>query len=145
MSFPDAVATIAPCGATGCPLDRHAHCVRKGCPGAPWKNFGGRSGLYDVDGDGEVVRHEQPMEVSTEDYETAWFPKKWGSRGKAAQWYVAETGCEFVEVRVTTEWLRPIDRYEDGQLVSTWCDGPLWFNCEPTDEGAHPFWRCELR
>jgi hypothetical protein len=108
--------------------------------------MGPRPGLYDVDGHGEVIRTDVlPMEIQTEDFDVGWMPRHWGGRGKAAQWYASEMGCEFIEVRVTVQWLRAIDEYEDGQLVRTWTDGPLWHACKETDDGAHAFWRCEIR
>lgn len=144
ISFPPAVATVAPCELVGCPLDRHATCDRNGCPGERWKDIGGRDGLYDVSGEGEVVRADAwPCgEISTEDMETAWWPHS-AHRAAAIRWYADEMGFKFSDVRCTVEWLRCVDRYEDGRKVAEWADD-MWWSCKPDDLGAHKFWRLEI-
>lgn len=147
LQFPDPVPTVAPCAREGCPLDRHQVCGYKGCPAKTYTRFDSPvPGLYDVPESGEVVRTDVPPgEIQTEDFDTGWIPCKWGwTRGQAAKWYAGETGCDFIEVRVTVQWLRCVDTYEDGHRISEWADD-MWYPCEPTDEGAHKFWRCETR
>lgn len=102
-----------------------------------------KPGLYDVPVDGEVIRTDvAPMEISTEDGETFWFPYAWGDRSKARTWFQNETGAPFIEIRCVVEWLRCIDRYVDGMKDPGWADS-MWFVCKPDDVGAVKFWRLE--
>lgn len=145
LALPEPVATVLACDKTGCPLSWNDKCTRASCPGNRPEWMGPRPSPFDVDGNGEVVRTDvfPGYEITTEDFDTAWLSHS-THRAEATRWYADEMGVKFSEVRCSVEWLRCIDKYEDGRKVNGWAD-EMWFKCDPDDLGAYKFWRLELR
>jgi hypothetical protein len=145
-AFPDPVATVLACDKAGCPLTWSDKCARDGCPG--------NRPEWDGAAPEPVRRGRQrrsragwtccrTTRFSTEDFDTAWLSHS-THRAEATRRYADEMGCKFSEVRCSVEWLRCIDKYEDGRKINGWAD-EMWFKCSPDDPGAYKFWRLELR
>lgn len=105
--------------------------------------------VYGCDEDGVVVHPHRLLPICDEGGDTLWLPKAWLTRGQAKAaaangHYDVTLDCLFTEVRVTTEWLRCEDRYEDGHRLDAWMDaGGMYYPAEPGAEHAEPYWRCE--
>lgn len=70
----------------------------------------------------------------------AWYPKsKFPSRGKAREMFSDFCGELFIDVRISSRFMRWAPELDPGGEYG----GEYWVECDKDAPGAFPVWRCE--
>lgn len=85
-----------------------------------------------------------------EDGEVVYLPKvHYPNRHNARKFMMDECGLQFIEIRVLARYMKYEPReYANGKFVDgIWIElDPIiedwWVECDPSDEGAFPVWKC---
>jgi len=95
-----------------------------------------------------ILHEPDEMGVWDEGSDTIWLPRsRYPKRSQAIQWALHQWGCDWLDVRCRSRWMRYTPRVVEGYTLDGHTDPgwteELWSECDKDEPNAFRVWRLE--